>query len=243
MPGARWFDGAQLNYAEALLRRVVPDRPALLFASERNPLQEVSGAELRAAVTAAAAGLRRLGVGRGDRVVAMHPEHPRGGRRLAGARQPRARSGRAARRTSARAAVIDRFAQIEPKVLIAVDGYTYGGKPFDRARGRRELRADLPTLEHTVVVPYLDRRRRAADAPGDLRWADLLGRAGRAAHLRGRAVRPPALGPVLVGHDRPAQGDRPRPRRRRARARQGARPASATSAPATACSGTRRPAG
>src|SRR4029079_14230328 len=67
MPGARWFDGAQINYAEALLGRVVPDRPALLFASEGTPLQEVSGAELRATVTAAAAGLRRLGVGRGDR--------------------------------------------------------------------------------------------------------------------------------------------------------------------------------
>ena len=56
MPGARWFDGAQLNYAEALLRRVAPDRPALLFASERDPLHEVSGAELQAAVAAAPRG-------------------------------------------------------------------------------------------------------------------------------------------------------------------------------------------
>ena len=103
MPGARWFDGAQLNYAEALLRRVVPDRPALLFASERRPLREVSGADLQAAVAAAAAGLRRLGVGRGDRVVAMIRTSPR---RSSGCSPARAsvRSGRAARRTSGRAA-------------------------------------------------------------------------------------------------------------------------------------------
>ena len=90
MPGARWFEGAELNYAEALLRRVVAG-PAGAPVRSRNgsPLREVSGAELAAAVAAAAAGLRRLGVGRGDRVVADDPEHPRGGRRLAGLREPR----------------------------------------------------------------------------------------------------------------------------------------------------------
>ena len=76
MPGARWFDGAELNYAEALVSRLAPDRPALLFASEREPLREMSGADFTAAVAATAAGLRRLGVGRGDRVAAVIPNIP-----------------------------------------------------------------------------------------------------------------------------------------------------------------------
>ena len=69
--------------------------------------------------------------------------------------------------------LIDRFAQISPKVLIAVDGYTYGGKPFDRREVVEELRADLPTLEQTVVIPYLDPDAEA-NRPGYITWADLL---------------------------------------------------------------------
>ena len=172
MPGARWFDGAQLNYAEALLRRVVPDRPALLFASERSPLQEVSGAELRAAVAAAAAGLRRLGVGRGDRVVAMVPNIPEAVVGLLACASLGAIWSSCSPDFGARG-LIDRFAQISPKVLIAVDGYTYGGKPFDRREVVDELRAELPTLERTVVIPYLDPEA-AADGPGEMTWADLL---------------------------------------------------------------------
>ena len=172
MPGARWFDGAQLNYAEALLRRVVPDRPALLFASERSPLQEVSGAELQAAVAAAAAGLRRLGVGRGDRVVAMIPNIPEAVVGLLACASLGAIWSSCSPDFGARG-LIDRFAQISPKVLIAVDGYTYGGKPFDRREVVAELRAELPTLERTVVIPYLDPEA-AADGPGEMTWADLL---------------------------------------------------------------------
>ena len=185
MPGARWFDGAQLNYAEALLRRVVPDRPALLFASERSPLREVSGAELQAAVAAAAGGLRRLGVGRGDRVVAMIPNIPEAVVGLLACASIGAIWSSCSPDFGARG-LIDRFAQISPKVLIAVDGYTYGGKPFDRREVVAELRAELPTLERTVLIPYLD--------PGaGRRWPrrDDLGRparrAGGAAHLRTRA--------------------------------------------------------
>ncbi len=172
MPGARWFDGAQLNYAEALLRRVVPDRPALLFASERSPLHEVSGSELQAAVAAAAAGLRRLGVGRGDRVVAMIPNIPEAVVGLLACASLGAIWSSCSPDFGARG-LIDRFAQISPKVLITVDGYTYGGKPFDRGEVVAELRAALPTLERTVVIPYLDPDA-PADDPAEMTWADLL---------------------------------------------------------------------
>ncbi len=172
MPGARWFDGAQLNYAEALLRRVVPDRPALLFASERSPLHEVSGSELQAAVAAAAAGLRRLGVGRGDRVVAMIPNIPEAVVGLLACASLGAIWSSCSPDFGARG-LIDRFAQISPKVLITVDGYTYGGKPFDRGEVVAELRAALPTLERTVVIPYLDPDA-PADGPAEMTWADLL---------------------------------------------------------------------
>jgi acetoacetyl-CoA synthetase len=172
MPGARWFDGAELNYAEALMRRVAQDRPSLLFASERSPLQEVSGAELRRAVAAAAAGLRRLGVGRGDRVVAMIPNIPESVVGLLACASLGAIWSSCSPDFGARG-LIDRFAQISPKVLIAVDGYTYGGKPFDRREVVAELRAELPTLEQMVIIPYLDPGA-AADGPGEMTWSDLL---------------------------------------------------------------------
>ena len=172
MPGARWFDGAQLNYAEALLKRVVPDRPALLFASERSPLREVSGAELQAAVAAAAAGMRSLGVGRGDRVVAMIPNILEAVVGLLACASLGAIWSSCSPDFGARG-LIDRFAQISPKVLLAVDGYTYGGKSFDRGEVVAELRAELPTLERTIVIPYLDPDA-AANGPGEMTWAQLL---------------------------------------------------------------------
>src|SRR5829696_800380 len=130
MPGATWFEGAQLNYAQAAFRRIVDGRPALVFASERRALTELSGADLRISVAAAAAGLRRLGVGRGDRVVAVIPNIPEAmigflacasiGAIWASCSPDFGMQG-----------LVDRFEQISPKVLIAVDGYTYGGAAFD----------------------------------------------------------------------------------------------------------------
>ena len=99
MPGARWFEGAELNYADLLFGRLADDRPAFLSQSERHPLRGVSAAELRETVAAAAAGLRRLGVGRGDRVVAVVPNIPEAVIAFLPARAS-GRSGPAAPRTS-----------------------------------------------------------------------------------------------------------------------------------------------
>ena len=171
LPGAVWFEGAELNYAEVLFRRVVPGRPALLFQSERDPLQELSGADLEASVAAVAAGLRRLGVGRGDRVAAVVPNIPQAVIAFLACASLGAIWASSSPDFGTRS-LIDRFAQITPKVLIAVDGYTYGGRSFDRRAVIDDLRAELPSLERTVLIPYLDPDA-TADRPGEMTWAAL----------------------------------------------------------------------
>ncbi len=171
MPGARWFAGAGLNYAEALLGRVDLDAPALLFQSERQPLRAVSGAELTDQVAAVATGLRRLGVGRGDRVAAVIPNIPEAVVALLACASIGAIWSSCSPDFGTQS-LVDRFAQIEPTVLIAVDGYTYGGKPFDRRPVIEELRAALPSLRRTVLIPYLDPEAAPGD-PREMAWADL----------------------------------------------------------------------
>jgi acetoacetyl-CoA synthetase len=170
MPGARWFAGAQLNYAENMLcdRRSGgardPNAVALLHASElrnQDPPAQLSWGELSTQVAAVAGGLRALGVERGDRVVAYMPNIPETLIAFLATASLGAVWSSAAPEFGARS-VIDRFAQIEPKVLIAVDGYRHGGKDFDRRAVVGEVVAQLPTVCHTVLVPYLFER---ADAP------------------------------------------------------------------------------
>jgi acetoacetyl-CoA synthetase len=173
MPGARWFEGAGLNYADNVFRNASADRPALVYSSETRPLAELSWAELGERVASVAACLRELGVARGDRVVAYMPNIPETTIAFLAA----ASLGAVWSSCSpdfGPDAVLDRFAQIEPKVLFAVDGYRYGGKAFDRLPVVETLRQRLPTLAQTVLVPYLDA---GARAPA-LRWADAAGRTG-----------------------------------------------------------------
>ena len=155
MPGARWFPDTSLNYAEHVFAGTDEDRVAILHASELRPLTEMSWGELRGQVAAVAAGLRGLGVERGDRVVAYMPNIPEAiVAFLAGASIGAVWS--SCSPDFGPASVIDRFAQIEPKVLFAVDGYRYGGKDFDRTETIARLQAAMPSLEQTVVLPYLD---------------------------------------------------------------------------------------
>ena len=172
MPGAAWFAGAEINYAEAIFRRATPDHPALVFQSERKPLQSVSWAELEASVAAVAAGLRRLGVGRGDRVVAVVPNIPEAVVAFLATASLGAIWASCSPDFGTRS-LIDRFAQVAPKVLIAVDGYTYGGRRFDRRDVIAALCAELPTLERTVLIPYLDADA-APEGPSELSWPELI---------------------------------------------------------------------
>lgn len=155
MPGAVWFDGAELNYAEHIFGSESPDQAALIFKSETSELREVSWAELRHNTAHLASALRQFGIQPGDRVVAYMPNIPQTIEAFLAA----ASVGGVFSSCSpdfGTNAVVDRFAQIEPKVLFAVDGYTYGGKPFDRRAVLRELLQALPTVQKVVFVPYLD---------------------------------------------------------------------------------------
>ena len=205
MPGARWFEGAELNYAENVLLGprpdgaaprtrspgpAVPDRsgaPAVLHASELRDLGQLTWGELSAQVAAAAGGLRALGVGRGDRVAAYMPNIPETLVAFLAVSSIGAIWSSAAPEFGARS-VIDRFAQIEPKALLAVDGYRHGGKDFDRRTVVEQILSELPTVEHVVLLPYLSagandaERARALGGAGagaaraGLTWEELLAR-------------------------------------------------------------------
>jgi acetoacetyl-CoA synthetase len=131
MPGAEWFPGAQINYAEHLFRGKDPDAVAIVHASELRELREVTWGELRAQTARIAGGLRALGVERGDRVAAYMPNIPETVAAFLATASIGAVWSSCSPDFGARS-VIDRFAQIEPKVLLAVDGYRYNGRDFDR---------------------------------------------------------------------------------------------------------------
>ena len=176
MPGACWFAGAQLNYAENLLERS-HDRgeAAVLHASELRPLSELTWGQLSDQVAAVAQGLRSLGVKRGDRVAAYMPNIPETLVAFLASASVGAIWSCAAPEFGARS-VVDRFAQIEPKVLFVVDGYRHGGKDFDRTEALQTILAGLPTVEHGVMLPYLDEEASAESLPGGLLWGELLER-------------------------------------------------------------------
>jgi acetoacetyl-CoA synthetase len=173
MPGARWFPEARLNYAEHVFAGKDGAETAILHASELRELEELSWDELRSQVAATAAALRGLGVERGDRVVAYLPNLPE----AIVAFLATASIGAVWSSCSpdfGPASVVDRFAQIEPKVLFAVDGYRYGGKDFDRRETVARLQAEMPSLERTVVLPYLDAEPDLSGLGDAMTWGELL---------------------------------------------------------------------
>ena len=154
MPGARWFEGTALNYAEHVFRDRDDDEVAILHASELRELDELTWGELRESVARVAEGLRALGVSRGDRVVAYLPNNPE----ALIAFLATASLGAIWSSCSpdfGPSSVVDRFAQIEPKVMFTIDGYRYGGKDFDRLETVASVAGEIPSLERIVVLPYL----------------------------------------------------------------------------------------
>ena len=175
MPGATWFPGGTLNYAEHALYPpcgVGKDDVAVLFEREDGLAVRLTWRELRTQVAAVRAALADHGVGRGDRVAALVPNTPEALVAMLATVSLGGVWSSCSPDFGARA-IADRFTQIEPTVLFAVDGYHYGGKQFDVRPTVERLRAELPTLRATVLVPYLD-----ADAtlPDSERWPDLLAR-------------------------------------------------------------------
>jgi len=154
MPGARWFPGARLSYAEHVFRGRADGEVAIRHASELRPLGEWTWGDLRARAGAVAGALREAGVVAGDRVAAYLPNVPETVAAFLGCASIGATWSSCAPEFGVRS-VVDRFAQIEPKVLLTVDGYRYGGRDFDRSETNAALERELPTLRQTLVLPYL----------------------------------------------------------------------------------------
>ncbi len=171
MPGAVWFPGATLNYAQHALRAADerPQQPALLSLDERQEIHETSWAELRRQVASVADRLRSLGVTPGDRVSGYLPNIPQAVVALLATAAVGAVWTSCAPDFGARS-VLDRFQQVEPVVLFTVDGYRYGGKEHDRTGVVDELRRELPSVRAVVHIPLL-----GTPAPqGALHWDEMV---------------------------------------------------------------------
>ncbi len=175
MPGAEWFPGARLSYAEHVFRGREDSDVAIRHASELRELDELTWGELKSLTARIAGGLRELGVGPGDRVVAYLPNIPEAMAAFFACASIGAIWSSCSPDFGVRS-VVDRFAQIEPKVLFAVDGYRYNGRDFDRIDVVAALEAQIPSLEHTVLVPYLSRAPDADRLERGVTFADLLAR-------------------------------------------------------------------
>lgn len=154
MPGSTWFPGALINYAEHCLGlpEDVDETAIIAYSQTREPVELTFG-ELQEQVRRVRAGLQRLGVQRGDRVAGYLPNTPEAVIAFLATASLGATWASCAPEFGARS-VIDRFDQIEPKVLLGVSGYTYGAKHVDKRAELAEIRAALPTVEHVVHVPY-----------------------------------------------------------------------------------------
>lgn len=173
MPGVRWFPGATLNYAEHIYRQHQGSEPALLFQTEDRPLDQWSWDTLWTHVGALAQTFRNLGVGPGDRIAAYLPNIPQ----TVAAFLAAASLGAVWSSCSpdfGPASVLDRIGQIQPKILLAVDGYRYGGKIFDRRETVKAVVQALPDLAATIFVSHVFPKDSAPDLPRLLRWQEAV---------------------------------------------------------------------
>lgn len=154
MPGEGWFEGATLNYVDHVFCNRSDDRPALIAASEAGQTEEISWDELEDSVAGMAAWLRDNGVGAGDRVVGYLPNVPQAVVSFLACASIGAVWSSCSPEFGVDS-VVNRFRQVEPSVLVCVDGYSYGGTTYDRTEDVAAIREALPSLEGTVVVPNL----------------------------------------------------------------------------------------
>ncbi len=169
MPGAQWFPGSTLNYAEHALR-ATGDAAAIIARSQTRDRIEISRDDLRSRVAAVRAGLVALGVGRGDRVAAYLPNIPEATIAFLATASLGAVWSSCAPEFGVQA-VLDRFGQIEPVVLLAIDGYRYGSRDIDRTAEVEQIRAGLPTAAATIMLRYAKPEVPCAD--GIIDWSEL----------------------------------------------------------------------
>jgi len=173
MPGAKWFPGARLNYAQNVLRHERPNADALMYLNERAPLDRMSWEDLGSKVRILATQLRSMGVRPRDRVAAYMPNIPEAIIAMLATTSIGAIWSSVGPDFGTRG-VLDRFSQLSPKVLFCVDGYQYGGKPFDRRAEVQKILGQLPSIENVVYLPYLNREDREPLSSKAVFWSDLL---------------------------------------------------------------------
>lgn len=172
MPHTKWFVGAELNYTENIFQKMTSERPMMLYKAEDSAISDYSWDEIYQQVNQLASVMREIGVTKGDRVVNFMPNRPESIIALLATASIGAIWSSCSPDFGAQS-VLDRFTQIEPKLLFAVDGYNYGGKAFNRREIVTELQNSLLSLEHTILVPHI------ADNTDNLNtntflWADVL---------------------------------------------------------------------
>ena len=173
MPGADWFPGSKVNFAEHVLRNRQDDVVALYAYSELDPPRRVDWDELDSSVKVLAQHLRKMGVNPGDRIVSYLPNIPETIVVLLASASVGAVFSSCAPEFGYKS-VIDRFCQIKPKVLFYADGYRFGGKDFDRQAEVTEIVQSLPSLESIVEIPYLQRNPEKPIVEGALYWQDVM---------------------------------------------------------------------
>ena len=197
-PGAKWFVGAKLNFAENLLR-YRDDKTAFVFKSETRPSVTISYADLYSIVGRLSSALIRQGVTQDDRVAAYIPNIAEAGIAMLSATALGATWASCGAELGVQA-VIDRFSQIGPKVLFAVDGYLYKNKPFYLLSEVRAVVEAVPTIEKVVVVPYVSENPDIASIPKAVLYEEFLSGSSRRPHFRAGSRRPSPLYHVFVRH-------------------------------------------
>lgn len=173
MPGAQWFPGASINFAEHVFRQAQSQKNAIIYQTEVRPLGEITWGKLKKDTAAIAEYLKSQGVKPGDRVAAYVSNiHETVTAFLACASIGAVWSSCAPE--FGLMSVIDRFKQIEPKVLLAVDGYRYGGKDFDRLEVVKKIQAELPSLQTTIIIPYIGDQPNISELKDTVVWNELI---------------------------------------------------------------------
>ncbi|MFD4818044.1 acetoacetate--CoA ligase [Peribacillus butanolivorans] len=174
MPDAKWFTSSRLNYAENVLLNNQGDKTAIYFRSETTKRKEISWNELQEKVASLALSLKELGVKPGDRVASYMPNIPETIIAFLAAASIGAIWSSCSPDFGANS-VVDRFKQIEPVVLFAVDGYQYNGKLFDKSAAVSQLQRDLKgSLKHTILVNYMEKDQLEEKLDAVIPWDELL---------------------------------------------------------------------
>lgn len=177
MPGAKWFPEATINYTEHVLRNRMSNEPAIIHSSENRPISEISWQKLYRDTAAMQQTMKKLGIQKGDRVVAYLPNiYEAVVAFLATASLGAIWS--SASPDFGTQSVIDRFQQIEPKLFFTIDGYLYGGKEFDRTTVAAQIQSSLPTLAATIAIPYLNQEATFSPLQPVIFWEDAIQSSG-----------------------------------------------------------------